>query len=89
MDNITDRLLPNLPHAHRPPLGKDEKFLPASIAEHGFSALIETEVNNNNAESDSIQRNTHTSLRQERAKMVSSLILTYLELTSKTLMSLY
>ena len=47
MDNVTDRLLPNSPHAHRPPLGKDEKFLPAPIAEHGFSALIETEANNN------------------------------------------
>ncbi|MDQ3967308.1 MAG: hypothetical protein M3275_02800 [Thermoproteota archaeon] len=22
MDNVTDRLLPNSPHAHRPPLGK-------------------------------------------------------------------
>jgi 7,8-dihydropterin-6-yl-methyl-4-(beta-D-ribofuranosyl)aminobenzene 5'-phosphate synthase len=33
MDNITDRLLPNSPHAHRPPLGKDGKFLPAPIAE--------------------------------------------------------
>jgi 7,8-dihydropterin-6-yl-methyl-4-(beta-D-ribofuranosyl)aminobenzene 5'-phosphate synthase len=57
MDNITDRLLPNLPHAHRPPLGKDEKFLPAPIAEHGFSALIETEINN--AENGSIQGHTY------------------------------
>lgn len=59
MDNITDRLLPNSQYAHRPPLGKDEKFLPAPIAEHGFSAIIETEVNNNNSESGSIQRNIH------------------------------
>lgn len=59
MDNITDRLLPNSQYAHRPPLGKDEKFLPAPIAEHGFSAIIETEVNNNNSESGSIQRNVH------------------------------
>jgi 7,8-dihydropterin-6-yl-methyl-4-(beta-D-ribofuranosyl)aminobenzene 5'-phosphate synthase len=58
MDNITDRLLPNSLHAHRPPLGKDEKFLPAPIAEHGFSALIETEVNNN-SDSGSPQRNTY------------------------------
>jgi 7,8-dihydropterin-6-yl-methyl-4-(beta-D-ribofuranosyl)aminobenzene 5'-phosphate synthase len=58
MDNVTDRLLPNSPHAHRPPLGKDEKFLPAPIAEHGFSALIEIEVNNN-SEDGSIQRNTY------------------------------
>ena len=61
MDNVTDMLLPNSPHAHRPPLGKDGKFLPSPIAEHGFSALIETEVvNNNNAEkSGSVQRNTY------------------------------
>lgn len=58
MDNVTDRLLPNSPHAHRPPLGKDEKFLPAPIAEHGFSALIETEADNN-VESGSIQRKTY------------------------------
>lgn len=58
MDNVTDRLLPNSPHAHRPPLGKDEKFLPAPIVEHGFSTLIETEVNNN-SERGSIQRNTY------------------------------
>jgi 7,8-dihydropterin-6-yl-methyl-4-(beta-D-ribofuranosyl)aminobenzene 5'-phosphate synthase len=60
MDNVTDRLLPNSPHAHRPPLGKDEKFLPAPIAEHGFSALIEAEVNN--VESSSIQSHSHTYL---------------------------
>ena len=61
MDNVTDRLLPSSQHAHRPPLGKDEKFLPAPIAEHGFSALIETEVNNNNnAEKGGlVQRNTY------------------------------
>jgi 7,8-dihydropterin-6-yl-methyl-4-(beta-D-ribofuranosyl)aminobenzene 5'-phosphate synthase len=57
MDNVTDRLLPNSQHAHRPPLGKDEKFLPAPIAEHGFSGLIETEVNN--AESGLVQRNKY------------------------------
>jgi 7,8-dihydropterin-6-yl-methyl-4-(beta-D-ribofuranosyl)aminobenzene 5'-phosphate synthase len=61
MDNITDRLLPNSALAHRPPLGKGEKFLPAPIAEHGFSALIETEVvHSNNAEKGgSVQRNTY------------------------------
>jgi len=58
MDNVTDRLLPNSQHAHRPPIGKDEKFLPAPIAEHGFSALIETEVNNN-IQSASVQRNAY------------------------------
>ncbi|AFU59902.1 putative beta-lactamase domain-containing protein [Candidatus Nitrososphaera gargensis Ga9.2] len=41
MDNVTDRLLASSPHAHRPPLGRDGKFLPAPLAEHGFSALIE------------------------------------------------
>jgi 7,8-dihydropterin-6-yl-methyl-4-(beta-D-ribofuranosyl)aminobenzene 5'-phosphate synthase len=59
MDNVTDRLLPNSQHAHRPPLGKDEKFLPAPLAEHGFSALIETEVISNNAESGLVLRNTY------------------------------
>src|SRR5688500_13197899 len=58
MDNVTDRLLPNSQHAHRPPIGKDEKFLPGPIAEHGFSALIETEVNNN-IQSASVQRNAY------------------------------
>ena len=59
MDNITDSPLPNSPHAHRPPLGKDEKFLPAPIAVHGFSALVKPEVNNKNSESGPIQRNTY------------------------------
>jgi 7,8-dihydropterin-6-yl-methyl-4-(beta-D-ribofuranosyl)aminobenzene 5'-phosphate synthase len=60
MDNVIDMLLPNSPHAHRPPPGKEGKFLPSPIAEHGFSALIETEVNNNNnvEKSGSVQRNT-------------------------------
>jgi 7,8-dihydropterin-6-yl-methyl-4-(beta-D-ribofuranosyl)aminobenzene 5'-phosphate synthase len=59
MDNVTDRLLPNSQHVHRPPLGKDGKFLPAPIAEHGFSALIETEVVNNKPHSASVPRNTY------------------------------
>jgi 7,8-dihydropterin-6-yl-methyl-4-(beta-D-ribofuranosyl)aminobenzene 5'-phosphate synthase len=59
MDNVIDMLLPNSPHAHRLPLGKDGKFLPSPIAEHGFSALIETEVNNNSEKSGSVQRNTY------------------------------
>jgi 7,8-dihydropterin-6-yl-methyl-4-(beta-D-ribofuranosyl)aminobenzene 5'-phosphate synthase len=62
MDNVIDMLLPNSPHANRPPLGKDGKFLPSLIAEHGFSVLIETEVNNNNdAEKSggSVQRSTY------------------------------
>ena len=47
-DNVTDRLLPDSPHAQRPPLGRDERFLPAPIAEHGFSALIEIEYDSEN-----------------------------------------
>jgi 7,8-dihydropterin-6-yl-methyl-4-(beta-D-ribofuranosyl)aminobenzene 5'-phosphate synthase len=42
MDNITDRLLPSSPPVViRPPMIINERFLPAPIAEHGFSALIE------------------------------------------------
>ena len=41
MDNFTDRLLPSCLHAKRPPMIKEERFLPAPIAEHGFSAIIE------------------------------------------------
>ena len=43
IDNVTDRIIAGTPHAIRPPLGKDGKILPAPIAEHGFSALIELE----------------------------------------------
>ena len=55
MDNVTDRLLANSPHAIRPPLGKAQKILPAPLAEHGFSALIETEVK----ASGTVQRNRY------------------------------
>ena len=41
MDNFTDRLLSTSLHAKRPPMLKEERFLPAPIAEHGFSAMIE------------------------------------------------
>lgn len=62
MDNVIDMLLSNSTHAHRPPPGKDGIFLSSPVAEHGFSALIETEVNNNNnndsEKSGSVQRNT-------------------------------
>lgn len=58
MDNITDRLLPNSPHTQRPHLGKDGKFLPPPIAEHGFSALIETDIDNN-SKSGIVQRSTY------------------------------
>ena len=57
MDNVTDRLLPDSRHAYRPPLGRGEKFLPAPIAEHGFSALIEIEYDN--AKNGPVQKNTY------------------------------
>lgn len=42
MDNYTDRLLPSSLIATRPPMMKNEQFLPPPppVAEHGFSALI-------------------------------------------------
>ncbi|MBA3749580.1 MAG: MBL fold metallo-hydrolase [Nitrosopumilus sp.] len=40
MDNYTDRLLPLSYPAIRPPMIKNEQFLPPPVAEHGFSALI-------------------------------------------------
>jgi 7,8-dihydropterin-6-yl-methyl-4-(beta-D-ribofuranosyl)aminobenzene 5'-phosphate synthase len=40
IDNYTDILLPNTPHALRMPMIKNERFLHAPVAEHGFSALI-------------------------------------------------
>lgn len=41
-DNYTDRLLPTLYPSIRPPLIKNEQFLPlpAPVAEHGFSTII-------------------------------------------------
>lgn len=41
IDNYTDRLLPSSQIAKRTPLVKNEKILPAPIAEHGFSAIVE------------------------------------------------
>ena len=41
VDNYTDRLLPSTKSARRSPLVGDEKILPAPIAEHGFSAMVE------------------------------------------------
>jgi 7,8-dihydropterin-6-yl-methyl-4-(beta-D-ribofuranosyl)aminobenzene 5'-phosphate synthase len=49
MDNYTDRLLPlSDKHTIRPPMIRNERFLPPPIAEHGFSALIEVSCNNEN-----------------------------------------
>jgi 7,8-dihydropterin-6-yl-methyl-4-(beta-D-ribofuranosyl)aminobenzene 5'-phosphate synthase len=43
MDNSTDLLLTNSAHAVRPPLTKNERYImPLPIAEHGFSALVNT-----------------------------------------------
>jgi hypothetical protein len=39
MDNYTDRLLPTSLPAIRPPMIMHGRFLPAPIAEHGFSIL--------------------------------------------------
>lgn len=49
MDNCTDFLLANSPHARRPPLIVNEKYnLPAPVAEHVFSALVSTFSYDNN-----------------------------------------
>src|ERR671911_2968714 len=41
MDNTTDLLLKSSEHAVRPPSVRNERFvLPAPVAEHGFSAMI-------------------------------------------------
>ena len=42
VDNYTDRLLPSSLIAIRPPMMKNEQFLPPPppVAEHGFSSLI-------------------------------------------------
>jgi 7,8-dihydropterin-6-yl-methyl-4-(beta-D-ribofuranosyl)aminobenzene 5'-phosphate synthase len=41
MDNYTDRLLPSSLPAIRPPMIMHGRFLPAPIAEHGFSAILD------------------------------------------------
>jgi 7,8-dihydropterin-6-yl-methyl-4-(beta-D-ribofuranosyl)aminobenzene 5'-phosphate synthase len=41
MDNYTDRLLTSSRVAKRPPMLGNEEILPAPLAEHGFSALVE------------------------------------------------
>ncbi|HJU58992.1 MAG TPA: MBL fold metallo-hydrolase [Nitrososphaeraceae archaeon] len=41
VDNITDRLLPNLSLVKRPPLISNKRFNKPPIAEHGFSTLVE------------------------------------------------
>ena len=51
MDNYTDRLLPSSLIAIRPPMMKNEQFLPPPppVAEHGFSALIRVASNDSMA----------------------------------------
>ena len=66
MDNCTDFLLTNSPHARRQPLIINEKYnLPAPIAEHGFSALISTFTKNRSgqghSEDRSHRRDSHSS----------------------------
>jgi 7,8-dihydropterin-6-yl-methyl-4-(beta-D-ribofuranosyl)aminobenzene 5'-phosphate synthase len=48
MDNYTDRLLPTSLPAIRPPMIMHGRFLPAPIAEHGFSTIIEIKYNDDN-----------------------------------------
>jgi 7,8-dihydropterin-6-yl-methyl-4-(beta-D-ribofuranosyl)aminobenzene 5'-phosphate synthase len=48
MDNYTDRLLPTSLPAIRPPMIMHGRFLPAPIAEHGFSTIIEIRYNDDN-----------------------------------------
>ncbi len=48
MDNYTDMLLPLSYPAIRPPMIRNEAFLPPLVAEHGFSVLIKARCNNNN-----------------------------------------
>jgi 7,8-dihydropterin-6-yl-methyl-4-(beta-D-ribofuranosyl)aminobenzene 5'-phosphate synthase len=45
MDNYTDRLLPSSLPAIRPPMIMHGRFLPAPIAEHGFSAILDIRYN--------------------------------------------
>ena len=48
MDNYTDRLLPTSLPAIRPPMVMHGRFLPAPIAEHGFSTIIDIRYNDDN-----------------------------------------
>jgi 7,8-dihydropterin-6-yl-methyl-4-(beta-D-ribofuranosyl)aminobenzene 5'-phosphate synthase len=45
MDNYTDRLLPSSLPVIRPPMIMHGRFLPAPIAEHGFSAILDIRYN--------------------------------------------
>jgi 7,8-dihydropterin-6-yl-methyl-4-(beta-D-ribofuranosyl)aminobenzene 5'-phosphate synthase len=45
MDNYTDRLLPSALPAIRPPMIMHGRFLPAPIAEHGFSTILDIRYN--------------------------------------------
>jgi 7,8-dihydropterin-6-yl-methyl-4-(beta-D-ribofuranosyl)aminobenzene 5'-phosphate synthase len=48
MDNYTDRLLPTSLPAIRPPMVMHGRFLPAPIAEHGFSTILKIRYNDDN-----------------------------------------
>jgi len=47
VDNVTDTLIQDSPHAKRAPFFKGTEMLPPLRAEHGFSALIVIYLNNN------------------------------------------
>lgn len=47
-DNYTDRLLPSSAIARRPPMVGSGRILPAPIAEHGFSALLDLKAGQRN-----------------------------------------
>jgi len=47
IDNVTDMLIQDSPHARRAPSFKGTEMLPPLRAEHGFSALIDIYLNNN------------------------------------------
>jgi len=62
MDNYTDRLLPLSYPAIRPPMIKNEMFLPPPAAEHGFSVLVKATYTNSNQNSDSIANEKNTTI---------------------------
>ena len=47
MDNFTDILMSGSPGAERAPFGKDEVMREAPLAEHGFSVMVKTAINDN------------------------------------------
>lgn len=62
MDNYTDRLLPLSYPAIRPPMIKNEVFLPPPMAEHGFSVLLKATYASSNQNSHSITDEKNTNI---------------------------